>query len=492
MNKWLPVIIVAIILLNSCVSNEQEDPSSKKISKSKAIADIELFNNILKKAYPSLNLYITKPKLSFLKDSITTSVTGDITLNELYNKINYIANEIGCSHTNVDMPGYVYDTLQNRKFFFPYPVKLIEDKLLVNVVGYDLPQGTEIKYINNEPVKKIIKSLMPYNPVEGFHRKTQQYLATDNFSLEYFYKYGRQQKFELHIKDTLGAEKKVTEAAVSLSEWNNRDANDKYYYDPVYVDYDFMISDTKGYAYLKMGTFEFLGTQRQNAYENFCYNSFELLKNKPNVRSLIIDVRENRGGDLYNCFLLYSFLAGKPFTEFERVIAKIKKIPYPDYLDADFSASKKQQVNDKLQDEFSKKMNSDFYSLADSSISKWQPGNFRFNGNVYVITNSTVVSSGSYFAVMVKNSGRGKIIGEETDGGAYSGNGFATLKYVLPHSKISFSFPYAHLIYNFKDDTNSGHGLVPNYEVPDSYESFKNNDDRQYTFILDSLILTHK
>jgi Peptidase family S41 len=492
MNKWLPVIIVPFILLSSCISNEQEDPSSKKISKSKAVSDIELFNTILKKAHPSLNLYITKPRLSFLTDSIKKSVTGDITLKELYNKINCIANEIGCSHTIVGMPGYVYDTLQNRKFFFPYPVKLIEDKLLVNVVGYDLPQGTEIKYINNQPVKTIIKDLMPYNSVEGFHRKTQQNLASDNFSLEYFYKYGKEEKFELQIKDTLDTERKVTETPISLSEWNDRDNNYKYYYDPMYVDYDLSINEPKSYAYLKMGTFEFSGSQRQNAFENFCYNSFELLKNKPNIQSLIIDVRENRGGDLYNCFLLYSFLANKPFTEFERVIAKIKKVPYAMYLDADFVANKEKEVNDKLKDEFSEKMNSDFYSLADSSILKWQPGNFSFNGNVYVITNSSVVSSGSYFAVMVKNSGRGKIIGEETEGGAYSGNGFSTLKYVLPNSKINFSFPYAHLIYNFKEDKNSGHGLLPNYEIPDSYKSFKNNDDRQYTFILDSLILTHK
>jgi C-terminal processing protease CtpA/Prc len=492
MNKWLSVIIVPFILLSSCISDEQEDPSSKTISKSKAIADIELFNTILKKAHPSLNLYITKPRLSFLMDSLKNCVTAAITVRDLYNKINCIANEIGCSHTAVDMPGYVYDTLQNRKFFFPYPVKLIEDKLLVNVVGYDLPQGTEIKYINGEPVKKIIKSLMPYNAVEGFHRKTQQNLASDNFSLEYFYKYGKQQQFELKIKDTLGLEREVTEAAISLSDWNDREANYKYYYDPMYVDYDLSINEEKQYAYIKMGTFEFIGRQKQNAYENFCYNSFELLKNKKNIRSLIIDVRENRGGNLYNCFLLYSFLAQKPFTEFERVITKIKKIPYTNYLDADFMANKEKEVNDKLQDGFSEKMNSNFYSLADSSLSKWEPNNFHFDGAVYVITNSAVVSSASYFAVMVKNSGRGKIIGEETEGGAYSGNGYTSLKYILPSSKISFSFPYAHLIYNFKEDKNNGHGLIPNYDVPDSYGSFKNNEDRQYAFILDSLILTHK
>jgi C-terminal processing protease CtpA/Prc len=102
------------------------------------------------------------------------------------------------------------------------------------------------------------------------------------------------------------------------------------------------------------------------------------------------------------------------------------------------------------------------------------------------------VSAASYFALMVKNAGRGKIVGEETTGGAYSGNGFTTLKYILPNSKISVNFPYAHMIYSFKEKKNTGHGLLPDYHIPDSYESFKENEDRQVTFILDSLIQNKK
>ena len=93
---------------------------------------------------------------------------------------------------------------------------------------------------------------------------------------------------------------------------------------------------------------------------------------------------------------------------------------------------------------------------------------------------------------MIKNSHRGKIIGEETTGGSFSGNGFTALKYVLPNSKISFEFPYAHIMYSFRDEKNTGRGLLPDYMVPDSYESFKKNTDQQYGFIVDSLILNKK
>jgi C-terminal processing protease CtpA/Prc len=492
MNKLILIIIANLFLTGGCTIDKQEDPSSKKISIYRAQEDFEIFGNILKKTHPSLNLYISEERLTSLLDSIKSSIPEQLTIRDFYNKITFIANEVGCSHTIAALPGYMYDTLQNRNFFFPYPVKWLDNKLLVNVTGYDLPAGTEIKYINNEPVEQIIKNLMPYNSVEGFHRKTQENLAGEDFSTEYFFKYGKQKKFDLQIKDTLGTERKITENPISLSEWDIRNYSHKYYFDLTEIDYDLSIYDDKQYAYLRMGTFEFDGTQKQNAYENFCYNSFELLKNKKNIKSLIIDLRENIGGDLYNAFLLYSFLADKPFSEYENVISKINIIPYFTYLDPDFANNKRTEINDRLKDEFSKRTKNNYYAIPDSLIEKWQPDKFHYSGDVYVITNSTVVSAASYFALMVKNAGRGKIVGEETTGGAYSGNGFTTLKYILPNSKISVNFPYAHMIYSFKEKKNTGHGLLPDYHVPDSYESFKENEDRQLTFILDSLIQNKK
>jgi hypothetical protein len=492
MNKWILVILINTVLLNSCTIDEAENPLTKKISCAKAKEDFEIFTAILKRAHPSLNLYLPKKRVSYLFDSINNSIQEPITLQELYNKINFIANETGCSHTNADLADFIYDTLQNRQAFFPYPVKWIDNKLFVNVTGYDLSEETEIISINKEPVQNIISSLMMYNSVEGFHRKTQQNLAANNFSIEYFFKYGEQNNFELKVIDTLGKQKILKEKAITLSEWSDRELNYKYYYDPVDIDYDFYINNENEYAYLRIATFDYPGTIKQNAFENFCNNSFELLQSKKNIRSLIIDLRENSGGRLYNAFLLYSFLTQQPFNEFERAICKIKYIPYRQYLEKDFIANKKAYVDENLEKKFTARLNTDFFTMPDSLIENWQPNDIHYSGNVYIITNSGVASAASYFAVMVKNAGRGKVVGEETLGGAYSGNGFTTLKYELPNSKINFSFPYVHFIYTNKEEKNSGHGLLPDYIIPDNYESFKNNKDRQFSFIVDTLILNNK
>jgi C-terminal processing protease CtpA/Prc len=88
---------------------------------------------------------------------------------------------------------------------------------------------------------------------------------------------------------------------------------------------------------------------------------------------------------------------------------------------------------------------------------------------------------------LIQNTGRGKIVGYETNGGKYSGNGFSLLKYVLPKTGFQFGFPYVNIIYS-NGSAKTGKGIIPDYLVEDDLESFQNNKDRQLNFIIDSLI----
>ncbi|MBC7868353.1 MAG: hypothetical protein H7X88_12530 [Gloeobacteraceae cyanobacterium ES-bin-316] len=482
------MVSIILLLLGSCKSNESDNPFLKIMDKETAANEFQIFKNILKSSHPSLNLYVKEKRFAQIMDSLEKTISDNISFGEMFSKYNYITNEIGCAHTYVSVSDEVYDSLLRRPYFFPLPVKLVEDKLLVNVFDWSLPEGTEIKAINGESVPKIIEKIRVCEAVEGYHRQTQGKIAVESFALNYFYLYGRQNKFEVRIRDTIGFEKDVSLLPVSLSEWNDTYSDNIYYYDRVQCDYDFKIDEVNAFAVMRIRTFRSEGSERQEAYKNFCKNSFELLYRKKNISSLIIDLRENLGGDLTNSSLLFSYLAKEDFKEYEAAISKIKEIPETNYLEKNFEIGKKELINETLSEEFSPVLSKTFYKLVDTFIDRWKPDKYSFKGNVYIITNSKVASAASYFSVMVKNAGVGKIVGEETSGGTYSGNGFANLQYSLPYSKIKLVFPYAHLIYSYKDKENRGHGLLPDYEIADSYQSFKNNEDRQMFYIIDSLI----
>lgn len=486
--KSVPVLFIILITgLCSCNSKVSGDPMSRLIPAVAAKEDLKLFKEILVAAHPSFTLYRSRRNMDDLVDSISASLTKRVSIRELYNALCFISNKIGCSHTNVFMPDIAFDSLETRQYFFPYPVIWVENKLLVNATGQGLPEGTEIVSINGIPAEKVLEDLSFYNPVDGYRRTAQLILAARDFSYQYYLRWGAQRDFTLVTRDSVMREREITKAPVTYREWRNRFVYNLYYFDATSVDYDLWLDDTNHTAVMRIATFDFEG-RPQTAFKNFFSNSFGLLASRSDISNLIIDLRENTGGKLYDAALLFSYLTPKAFTPLYAAYTKNNIITYDAYLTDDFFNDEKDFVEENLRDNFSKRENG-FYYYSGSLTEEWEPEKNRFKGNVYIITNANTVSSASFFATMVKNSGVGKIIGDETSGGASSGNGFSHLEYQLPVSKITVKFPYSHLIYNLREDKTTGKGVVPHYVVPDTRKSFKNNEDNQFNYIMDSLIL---
>jgi hypothetical protein len=485
MRTVLFIFCAVCLLLPACVNYgvKDKDPASFTLESYKAKEDFQTFRTILERAHPSLYSYQSKKRMDLIFDSIGKTISKKITYRDFYNKLCFISNEIGCSHTAISLPSSIYDSLYNRELFFPLPVLLVEGKLLVNS-DLDLPHGTEILKINNKPAAAILDSLMFYNAVEGHHRETQRYMASTEFGLQYFLKFGGQKNFFITIKDTSGTTQMITRPGINLTDIEANQDN-RYYFDASDVDYSFVIDNELKRAVLRLYTFSFGTTNKQNVFEAFLKNSFELLKKKPDINTLVIDLRENAGGLLYNCFLLNSYIAHAPFKEYKNVYSRIKSIPFGEHLSANFSSEDVEKVNGQLKNGFERVANKG-YRLSDIAIKSWEPNQYNFTKDVYIITNWRVNSAASYFAFLARKTAGAKTIGFETAGGTHSGNGFASIKYELPGTGFEFQFPYAKMFYT-NGDSFSGNGLVPDYTAKDTYESFMKNQDRQLIYLEDSI-----
>jgi hypothetical protein len=487
MKRFLFSLLALLFLLSSCADYDvkDKDPADLRIQASKAKEDFQLFRTILEKAHPSLYSYQTKKRMDAVFDSIAGTISQGITHRDFYNKLYYITNEIGCSHSMVYLPGSVGEKLLTRDLFFPLPVLWVEGKLLVNYSGSRLSKGTEILTINGRPVKAILDSIAFYNPVEGIHRESQRYMASSDFGYEYFMKFGGYKKFDVSMKDTSGKQQVVFLDGANYDDLTDRQKN-KYYSDGIEVDYSLIIDEDLKKATLRIATFEYDLIAEQNAFEAFLKNSFELLYRRGDIKSLVIDLRENGGGFLSYCFMLNSYLSPVPFDEYRKVFSRVKSVPYEEYLSNRFDYGELDFVNSKLNEEF-EDSGKPVQQLKDTSRKIWEPNRFRYSGNIYLITNWHVNSAASYFAHLAKKTTNAKVVGTETAGGTHSGNGFRTIKYRLPSTDFEFEFPFAKMIYSF-NEKKTGRGLIPDYIVADTYESFLNNEDRQQLYITDSLL----
>jgi C-terminal processing protease CtpA/Prc len=484
------LLLVAVsVYISSCLVNNDALPSEHTISGSRAKEDFKTFTGILKKAHPALYAYTPQPVLDSFADSLYKTINGNISQRQFFNILSQVVEKIACAHTNLYLPATSVDAMNNQPYFFPYPLIIIENKLLVNVQDYDLPRGTEIKAINNIPVADILRSLSVYNSTDGMRSELRGKLVANDFGFEFFLKYGPQDVFMVDcIKPgSAAAQSKETVLPVTLEELNNRYRDEKYYYDATDIDYDFYTMPEVGYAVMKVRTFEYDTYSKDKAFENFCKNSFSLLQLSGGIKTLIIDIRENSGGNYSNCHQLFSYLAAQPFHEYQRVSTRVKQLPDSDLLENGYNKVSGEDIRNLVNEDFYKGANGKYY-LADSVNELITPKLQRFTGNVLVVVNDEVNSAASYFASLVKNAGRGKIIGEETRGGAYMHNGFTNVVYKLPNSKIEFAFSVANVIHSFADKKDYGRGVVPDFIKPPSMDDFEKNGDAQLNFILDSLL----
>lgn len=486
MVRFLCIFFTGIVLFLSCKNSEPKDPLAATIDKKRAQTDFVIFSNILEEAHPAFTTYLDEKRKNYLFDSVSKTIRTTQTLRSFFNKLSFLVNEIRCSHTFTALPQDIIDSFYNRSLFFPFPLIFISGGVYANSDNI-VPHGTKILSINKIPVARLLDSLMIYNPVEGAHRETQKFLASTDFSYDYFVRFGGFEKFELLIKDTAGKLSTIFPDAMSLADLNRQS---RYYYDATDVPYHLLFNESNNYALIRLTTFEFPSNNQQNAFENFLKNSFELIRKKDNIKTLIIDLRENKGGDLYNCFLLNSYLCRQSFNEYKSLSARVKKIPLTEFLSDDFDEEDRNAINDRLKNEFTQKSGR-HYQVPDSLIGSWAPDKNNFSKNIYIIVNSEVVSSASYFTLLARETAGAKVVGTETSGGDYSGNGFGTLYYVLPNTRIRLQFDYANLMYA-NGGQKPARGIVPDPPVPDSYESFKNNDDKQLIYIADSLISKNK
>jgi len=145
------------------------------------------------------------------------------------------------------------------------------------------------------------------------------------------------------------------------------------------------------------------------------------------------------------------------------------------------------KYNREFQKEFPKEIDGKFYQDETSNDHKVRiPNKNAFNGTIYLLISPRVASAGSLFAAMVAGNENSVVIGEETMGGYYGHNGHTPLGYILPESKIETIFYAVNLEQDVPKKSNQiyNRGIIPDYEVAQTYKDYLNQKDTQMEFVL--------
>jgi C-terminal processing protease CtpA/Prc len=499
MNRFFYLTLCLSLISLSFFSQSIDDPFSRKNMKK----DLTVFKNIRLKVNSGLYKYRTKKEI----DSIYKWAEGEIeksnTYLDFFNIINKLTDFEGSTHNSTQLPKKKYKSLSKETSgYFPFPLKQIEGKMIINFKTKKIPLGAEILSINSENMTDILQNMYKYYTVDGFNITGKSVGINYRFSKYYRFIYGLKDSFKVIYK-TKKSQKKQTITLKSIGfkayytnfdkryslpfdELSNRDLKltEKYWYKN--------INQTTGL--LTINTFAIGGnaeSPEHKVYLKFLDSVFIALKNNK-ISNLIVDVRRNGGGTDPNDLVTYSYLTNRNFSENKQAWISFHKIPYLKYVDTKvpliFRPIGVIKYNKYFKTNFPTEKVGKFYQNSSSEDHKIRtPNKNAFTDNIYLLISPEIASAGSLFASMVAGNKNTVVIGEETTGGYYGHNGHTPLAYVLPKSKIKTIFSIVNLEQDViaKKTQIYGRGVIPDYHITQTFDDFLNQADTQLNFVFD-------
>lgn len=488
-------------MLSSCASiRRHNEQRASCIPPEQLKEDVDFAYSKLQQMHPQLYWYIPKKELELKFDSLKQTINEPLTPLQFYFKLQPVIAGIREGHLSLRIPRKKFTkkeikTLEHKKGLFSrFEYYISGDQMYITENRDSIENihpGTEILSINHIPVSEYIKKYRNLISSDGYNTTFQPYFLKDLFFNYYTAENGLADRAILETlyrgekhTYTLSRESKSDSDLEKDKEMNKRTqerklndyvaASNSYNRSFKFLDKDSTV------AYIKVKSFS------REYSDEFYKKTFAKIK-KAKSDYLIIDVRNNYGGSLYEINNLYSYLTNKPFTLIKpsQVTSRdiplrtnyfrksnpldyaIKSISYPSYFFAQaFSTYKK---DGKV-----------FYKMKADKPTK--PNKEAFHGKVFVLINGGSFSASSIITAKLKNDKRATLVGEET-GGANDGTVAGFYSYQkLPNSEIRFPIGLL-LVQPNIDFSDTKKGVTPDIEIKENLQDIIDKKDPQLDWI---------
>jgi hypothetical protein len=398
------------------------DPT-ERYSKESLKADLRFLHDNLEKMHPGLYRYITRPSLDQFFDSVDHVITAPMTAQEFYRLLTLLHSRIRNGHT-MFLPG------DSAMAYFNHSDKLLplgvyfDNGILSIVENYSadstLHAGSEILSINGLSVSSIMEQLLARQVRDGYNRTYPIWILNHYFSAYYSFVFGQPAEFSLDLK--AGTGERCTKHVTSLTKDSihyYRQIRYAAQYQPDEGGQGIVLQEEKekNIAVLMIKSFDpdLLQSRYRQDYKQVFDSVFTQICHHQ-INTLILDLRDNQGGDFSPGRALLSFL----------VLHSSRFL-----LDGKEAGIIRSRAN-------------------------------HFKGRVFVLMNGGSFSSTAIVCACLKRGQRALFIGEETGGNPHVISG-DPVELVLPRTKIRAEISTT--IYRITAGSNDGHGLMPDYPI---------------------------
>lgn len=420
--------------------------------------DFAQLRNHLENTNPITYLYQSKPVITSYLDSIEQEINQPMTEIAFYRLISPLAALIKDGHNLIMPSAQVISFIDQHPHTLPLQTVFINKEIFI-VANYSenkqLKPQSKIQTINNVPIASIIKRLYETIPREGLQTQLTDSYINKWFRYFYHLHYGYTEKYIIQYADPNGVLHTASIKGLSLDEIMNKKKliiEDDEQNKGIFIKIVDSISNT---AILNIPSFAptiLKDKYQQNKFRRAIDKCF-LTIFQQNIKHLIIDIRENGGGNpMYSVYLL-KYLLSKPF------------IP----------AIEGRVVNQPQQTKFLVRTKKKWYPWY--GIGKFKPKKKYYPGEIYLLIGGGTFSAAVEFGSTLKKYNRATFIGQETGGNPIimTGN-YLREERQLKNTQITHYSGNICTIYNDLK-LNDGRGIIPDYPVKTTIENVMLKED---------------
>lgn len=460
--------------------NEYDYYDAKKIasltlSQEEIKEDLIILKNTLEYIHPNLNAYRNKEALENDYHKLESGILANPTIPNAYKAISKFASKIKCSHTFTN-PWNQGTTIKSAIFYqpdkIPFSFSRIGKQIFIDKNAsekLELKNGLEVLKINGLNTDSILTRLVEYITSDGdnYEKKLERLVLNGNekfalFDIFYSLEFGMQDSFVLELKDHQNGKIFTTDVKAISKTKRSKILNDRYadFAQSFKDSWKFEILD-KEKAKLKIGSFAVFN--KNFDWKDFLNDAFLQLKEN-SIKHLIIDIRENEGGDPEVVEYLFERIILEPLKiDPAKQTTAYKKIP--DELRAHISTWDKKPYNWGLR---VKKIGDKKYQLRKlftEQSKTYTPNKNGFKGKTYLLIGAQNSSATHFMASYAKRYNLATLIGQTTGGNQRGQNGGYIFFLKLPNSKIEVDIPVIGITTKTVTPSTTNGGITPNIIV---------------------------
>ncbi|MCW9029827.1 MAG: S41 family peptidase [Kangiella sp.] len=410
--KTISFLVSCLLFLVGCSSShldifpELDDPAlmQEKIAPELLHQDIDAFISGVKQRHPNFSGYADEVKLDLLVEELKANIKTPMTRKEFFRYIGRLSHVFQDGHSFLIWPYQELNYLQKSgEKPFPFSIDLTKNGVFVPVQyaseNQKLYAGSQIISINGLEISKIFSEAQHY--VGGETQGLREAFVAERFSQMLWAVYGFIGQFEVEVsyqgqRQTLHID--------SNQSWQPADAEPQH--NSHNLAYKRLISDV---GYLNVDSFDVEPSEFATKLDN----TFSRIQAEQ-VKALIIDIRNNTGGNTDTATELARYIADKPFRLVSKVTEKLNQ-------DNRGLFGYKGQPGDMVTKDWN-----EYVEPIDTDQ--------HFDGKVVVLIGPVSYSAAIVFATTVQDSQFGLLAGQPT--GGFANQSAQGNLFNLPHSQL--------------------------------------------------------